>query len=268
LNDITRPMAADSLDGLKVSRTTRNAYASLFSAVYKSAIRRGRTNANPFDDQRIKAAAVPYEPFTDQEMATLFASAKFEISPAKHATATALPWCALIGAFTGARLEEIAQLKASDIKRTDDVWYFDFCQDGKGKTRAATRVLPIHHVLVDTGLLQYRDALPAGSMLFPSLKPRPSRDNKLSLDVGRAFRSWRKRLGIHRKGINFHSFRHCVGDRLRKAGVAEDDRAAVMGHEDERITSKVYGHDGPGLKRLQEIVEKISYPGVKILAAS
>jgi len=33
----------------------------------------------------------------------------------------------------------------------------------------------------------------------------------------------------------------------------------VLGHEDERITSKVYGHDGPGLRRLQVIIEKLSY---------
>jgi len=44
--------------------------------------------------------------------------------------------------------------------------------------------------------------------------------------------------------------------------VPEDDRAAVLGHEDKRITSKVYGHNGPGLKRLKEIVEKLNYPGV------
>jgi integrase len=56
--------------------------------------------------------------------------------------------------------------------------------------------------------------------------------------------------------VNFHSFRD---DRLRKAGVQESDIAAVLGHEDARITSRVYGHNGPGLHRLQAIVEKIKY---------
>jgi integrase len=59
--------------------------------------------------------------------------------------------------------------------------------------------------------------------------------------------------------VNFHSFRHAVGDRFRKAGVQESDIAAVLGHEDARITSRVYGHNGPGLHRLQAIVEKIKY---------
>jgi integrase len=199
---------------------------------------------------------------TDQELATLFADAKFEIAPAKYKTGTALPWVSLISAFTGCRLEEAAQLRAIDIKQTDGIWYFEFCQDGNGKTEAATRVVPMHHALIDAGLLQYRDALPPGSMLFPGLGSGKTKGGKLGPRLGEAFSWWRKKLGIVRPGVNFHSFRHTVGDRLRKAGVPEDDRAALLGHEDERITSRVYGHDGPGLHRLQAIVEKISYPGL------
>ena len=46
---------------------------------------------------------------------------------------------------------------------------------------------------------------------------------------------------------------------LMQGGLPEDDRAALLGHEDERITSRVYGHDGPGLHRLQAIIEKLIY---------
>jgi len=266
LSKITDHMAVEFLDGhllgeRKVSPRTRNGYAMLFSAVYKCAMRRKKAATNPFDGQRIKAATKHYEPFTDQELATLFADAKFEVAPAKHKTGTALPWASLIAAYTGCRLEEVAQLKVADIKETNRIWYFEFCHDGNGKTKAATRIVPLHHALIDAGLLQYRDALPKDSMLFPGLEARRSK-GKLGPNLGDAFSWWRNKLGIVRPGVNFHSFRHTVGDRLRKAGVPEDDRAALLGHEDERITSRVYGHDGPGLHRLQAIVEKISYSGL------
>jgi integrase len=75
-------------------------------------------------------------------------------------------------------------------------------------------------------------------------------------------------LGINRENVNFHSFRHCIGDRLRKAGIAEDDRAALLGHEDEHITSSVYGQHGPGLKRLAAVVEAIEYPGLRLPTAA
>jgi integrase len=267
LGKITDHMAVEFLDDhllreRGVAPRTRNTYAMLFSAIYKCAIRRKKATANPFDGQRIKAVTVHYEPFTDQEIATLFADAKFEIAPAKYKTGTALPWVSLISAFTGCRLEEAAQLRAADIKQTDDVWYFEFCQDGNGKTEAATRVVPIHRALIDAGLLRYRAALPPGSMLFPGLGSGKTKGGKLGPRLGEAFSWWRKKLGIVRPGVNFHSFRHTVGDRLRKAGVPEDDRAALLGHEDERITSRVYGHDGPGLHRLKDIVEKLNYRGL------
>jgi integrase len=264
LGKITDHTAIEFLDGYlrndrKVSARTRNDYARLLGAVFKCAMRRKKASANPFDGQRTKAATVHYQPFSDEEIATLFAGAKLEIAPAKHKTATALPWASLIAAYTGCRRGEVAQLKAADIKQTDGIWYFEFCADGNGKTEAATRVVPMHRALIDAGLLRYRDALPPGSMLFPGIKGRKSKGGKLGENLGDAFNFWRTKLGIVRPGVNFHSFRHCVGDRLRKAGVQESDIAAVLGHEDERITSRVYGHNGPGLRRLLAIVEKVSY---------
>jgi integrase len=261
LRTITRGMAAEFLDGLKVTKRTRNLYAALFSAVFKSAIRRDKTTANPFEEHRLKGvASVHYKPFTDEEIATLFADAKLEIAPDKHTTLTALPWVSLIAAYSGARREEIAALMGDDIKQTDGVWYFDIRD---GKTDNAERVVPVHHALIDAGLFKYRDALPPGSRLFPGLRGRASKDGKLAADLGDAFRKWRKRLGITRNGVNFHSFRHTVGDRLRKAGVAKDDRGFLLGHADVDIQNKVYGHSGPGLHRLREMVEKIAYVDAK-----
>jgi hypothetical protein len=37
-----------------------------------------------------------------------------------------------------------------------------------------------------------------------------------------------------------------------------------MGHMTENITSDIYGHHGPGLKRLAGVVEHITYPGLKV----
>ncbi len=267
LRNISRKMAADFLDDYLLrerglSKRTRNLYASLFSAVYKSAIRRGRVIANPFEGQRIKKIATNnYKPFTGDELTKLFDSATFEVTPPEHTVKTALPWSALIAAFTGCRREEIATLMKSDIKQTDGIWYFDICAgDYGGKTDSAPRIVPLHRKLIDAGLLRYRDALPPGSRLFPGLRGRASRGGKLGPALGDAFEAWRKSLGINREGVNFHSFRHSVGDVLRKAGVSEDDRGALLGHADTTIQSKVYGHDGPGLGRLQKVVEAIQYP--------
>jgi len=257
LRMITRGQAADFLDGLKVSKRTRNLYAALFSAVYKSAIRRERASANPFAEQRINGVGkVHYEPFEDAEIGKLFADAEPQVAPAAHTTATALPWVIRIGAFSGMRREEIAALMADDIKRDGEVWYFHI---RSGKTANASRAVPVHSALAKAGLLRYRDALPSGSRLFPGLKARASKDGKLGAALGDSFEAMRKRLGIVRLGVNFHSLRHSVGDRLRQAGVPREDIAAVLGHATSDVTTGTYGHRGPGLHRLQVIIEKLCY---------
>jgi len=191
LNKVTDHLAVEFLDKCllrerELTKKTRNGYAMLFSAIYKSAMRRKKANHNPFDGQLVKAEAVHYEPFTDQELVTLFAGLpKFEISPAKHNTNTAVPWVSLISAYTGCRLEEAVQLKAADVKQTEGIWHFEFCHGGNGKTKAATRTVPLHPALIDAGLLRYRDALPSGSLLFPGLKGKQS---KVGSGVGDMFR--------------------------------------------------------------------------------
>jgi integrase len=266
LAKITDHLAVEFLDQYllgerKTSARTRNGYAGLFSAVFKCAIRRKRATSNPFAEQRIRAETKHYEPFDDREIVALLAGLKLEIRPAEHTTATAGAWATLIAAFTGARLEEIAQLRAEDIKQTDGIWHFDLCANGNGKTTAATRKAPLHSVLVDAGLLRYRDTLPKDGMLFPGLRARGSKAGKFGPAIGDWFADYRKRMGVDRPGLNFHSFRHTVGDRLHKAGVEERDIASLLGHEHGSITTSVYGHNGAGVRRLAEIVERIDYGG-------
>jgi integrase len=268
-------MASDFLVkvGAGLSNLTINGYATTLASVFKSARKRGRfTGDNPFEDQRRKASSKHYEAFTAAELQTLFDSFKFEIAP-KHTPETALPWVSLLAAFTGMRLEEIAQLSAADIRDQPangaTVTVIDIHNGGNNalKNAASARLVPIHSALVRAGLLRYRDALPEGALLFPGLTRRASKGNKIGARIGELFRDRLEELGLKRDRLCFHSFRHTVGDRLRKAGLPQDDRAALLGHTDEHITSRVYGHDGPGLKRLAAVVEAIEYEGLKLQPA-
>jgi integrase len=274
LPNITRDKASDFRDKISIGRSNRtvNKYVTTLASVFNYARKRGRfTGENPFEGLRRKAGDKSYSPFTVPELQTLFDSLKFETSPKKHSPETALPWVSLIAAFTGMRLEEITQLKAADIHDEQangaTVTVIDI-HKGTGynlKTDKSTpRLVPVHSQLVRGGLLDYVTALPEGSMLFPGLTRRKSKGNKIGPRVGEIFRKRLQRLDLKREGLCFHSFRHSVGDVLRKAGIPEDDRAALLGHKEKHITSRIYGHDGPGLKRLAGIVEAITYPGLKI----
>jgi integrase len=260
---ITRAMASDFLVEIGATRSnaTVNQYAALLAAVFETARRRGRfTGDNGFKDQKRRAEVESYEAFTGAELTKLFALAKFEVKP-KTSVATALPWAALIAAFSGLRREEVAQLRWQDLREIDGVWAFDVTPDaGKLKTKSSPRVVPVHSTLIDQGLLKYHANLPQGGRLFPGLKARASKGGKLGAGLGDAFEAWRKSVGLVRNGLTFHSFRHGVAEALDRAGVAETDAARILGHDIPGMSFGTYSAS-PGLKRLQAEVEKINFPG-------
>ena len=120
LSSITRATASDFLAKIGaggLSNRTVNNYSTTMAGLFKSARFRGRfTGDNPFEGQKRKAGGKSYEPFEVPELQTLFNSLAFKVRPAKHTAETALPWVSLIAAYTGMRLEEIAQLTAGDIR--------------------------------------------------------------------------------------------------------------------------------------------------------
>jgi len=237
LSTITRRIASDFLDkiGENLSNRTRNAYAMTMALVIETARKRGRFQGeNPFDGMKARAEGNSYVPFEPAELATLFAALPREIRPAKHSPESAIPWVALIAAYSGARLEEIAQLAAADVREVQangaTVWCLDIHNGGNNalKNKASARLVPVHSELVRAGLLDYVRALPKD--------------------------------GIKRDGICFHSFRHTVAGKLEQASVSQTDAARVLGHAIAGMSYGVYS-SGPGLKRLAGIVEEIHYDG-------
>jgi integrase len=273
LSSITRATASDFLAKIAaggLSNRTVNAYATTLTGVFKSAKIRGRfTGDSPFEYQKRKAGGESYSPFQIPELQTLLDSFRFEISPKRHTPETALPWVSLIAAYTGMRLEEICQLSTADIRDEGangaTVTCIAIHNGGKNhlKNESSARKIPVHSQLVRAGLLDYARALPKNSLLFPGLKSRASKGNKIGARVGEIFRKRLGALGLKRERLCFHSFRHTVSGRLDAAAVSQTDAARILGHTIPGMSYGVYS-TGPGLKRLAGVIEEISYPGLRL----
>jgi integrase len=273
LTDVTGTMASDFITALKVSNRTRNNYRDTLNYVFRYAGKRGRFSKapedNPFHDQRSKAGKNSYSPFTVAELQTLFSALPRETKPAKHTPDTALPWVALIALYTGARLEEIAQLTTADIRAEGangaTVTIIDIHNGGSNKLKneSSARFVPVHSALVRAGLLRYVKALPKGP-LFPGLVRRKSKGGKVGARIGELFRKNLVALKLKREGLCFHSFRHTVVKRLEdvRPPIPDRDIKRVVGHTVPDITFGVYG--GPELKILAGVVEQIKYEGLEI----
>jgi integrase len=270
---ITYDIAKDFVD--HIAKTMGNGNAankarSLCHTVIEYARERRKFKAdhqNPFKFRGRKHKAHPHDKFKADDLRALFRSETFtkrETKPKKYDVASALPWVAAIALYTGARGEEIVQLRREDLRQENGIWIFDITPEasarGELKNESSPRKTPVHSALIELGLLDYHKALPKNAeRLFPNLPM--NKYGRYWTAVGKAFACWRKRkdVGVHRAGekLDFHSFRHTFTQKCEAIGVAENDADKLTGHGHERISYGLYS--GPEVERLKDVIERVKF---------
>lgn len=172
-------------------------------------------------------------------------------------------WGPLIAIYTGARLNEIAQLQLDDILQVDDQWCFDINEKAEGvrlKTASATRIVPIHSELLDMGFIEHVDSLRRLG------KQRLLHELTLSQGTGygRNLSRWfngplLKTVAMSDQGLVFHSFRHTMVTNLLQSGVAEPLAKSIIGHAQEGVTQKVYFGEGYTVAQKKAALEELKW---------
>jgi integrase len=133
-----------------------------------------------------------------------------------------------LGAYTGARIEELCSLKWADIG-TQSFHIRD------AKTGAGIREVPIHPAL--RKLLARLKSTASDEYLLPGLTFNKYEDR--SNAIGKRFGRLKASMGYGRSHV-FHSLRHTLVTMLEDAGVPENTAADIVGHEKPRITYGLY----------------------------
>ncbi|MCU1118941.1 tyrosine-type recombinase/integrase [Stenotrophomonas muris] len=169
-------------------------------------------------------------PFTDTELKAIFDPVEFPKWASKYPHRWFGP---ILGLYSGARVNEIAQLRLEDIDTIDGVPGFFVRKVGKKqsiKNKHSRRFIPLAQPVIDCGFLDYvEEARQAGvERLFPDLP------NSTGLGYGRQlsrqFSVYIKRQGVSEKGQGFHGFRHTIASKLDEAGVSASAIGALTGH--------------------------------------
>lgn len=170
-------------------------------------------------------------------------------------------WLPLMGRATGARLEELCQLRVDDFIEQQGTPCIRIDDSGKGqnlKNASSRRILPIHPALLDLGLLQHVESVKASGAdrVFPELE---AVRGKLGHAPSKWFGRYRTRQGVTDSRKTFHSFRHTLIDDLRDAGVQDSLIKRIVGHEDGAVTFSIYGSRSP-LKAMLNAIRHIAMP--------
>lgn len=265
----------------RVSRTTVNKLLGGVQAVANWGAQNGLVSddaqwADPFSRMRLEVEQSDREPWEVDELQVLFNSAIYSqhLRPA-GGKGEAAYWLPLLALFTGARLNEIASLRVSDISqdRATGIWAInidDAPEIGRRlKTAASRRVVPVHPELTKIGFLKLVASRAAedgqSAMLFPLLKR--SKRGGFADDWTKWFGRHIREIGVKDTRRVFHSLRHGFKDALRAQGVSEDINDALMGQTGGGVGRK-YGRKAMvarfGLQNLADTTAKASYPGLDL----
>ncbi|HSI52069.1 MAG TPA: site-specific integrase [Ideonella sp.] len=189
--------------------------------------------------------------YSPDELRAIFTSPAFtetDWAPPRAAFGKAWYWLPLLLYYTGARREELAQLKASDVKKSPDgIWHLNILaaedeeDGGRGvKTEGSRRLLPLHPDLVKRGFLDYASSLPTKGQLFPDLKPSPS--GYFGANFGKRWAVYLKETVKLDSSVSpIHGFRHTFKTLSRDVGIPEDVHDAITGHAGTGGIARDYG---------------------------
>jgi integrase len=181
-----------ALDGVeKLATRTVNAYLSAFQSFATWAVNNGYASENVFTGTRvpskIRDKSTQRDAFNPTQLRLMFKH--LSLNPDNLVRKEDHKWPALIGMFTGARLNEIAQLLISDIRQQGGIWCIDINDDdGKAlKNSSSRRLIPVHQELLEAGLIEFVEKRRGGATvrLFPAFSY--SAQNGYGRNVGRWF---------------------------------------------------------------------------------
>lgn len=153
-------------------------------------------------------------------------------------------WLPLLALYTGARMEELGQLRPGDVRQEtyldgEDVermaWVIHVTEDAddglKIKTAGSERLVPVHPELEALGFIRFVEAAQKAGQarIFPALKP--NKYGRLTAKWGEWFSLYKRDVcGVTDGRMVFHSFRHTFKDNARNSGMIEGVQRQIMGH--------------------------------------
>lgn len=198
-------------------------------------------------------------PFSPKQICQLFAAPEFTsgkpLSPGGCGEAGY--WLPILSGYTGARVEELAQLEVADIKQDYghdylDITTIDNAPDRKKdpiahakslKNTNARREIPLHPDLITLGFLDYVEEMRrAGKRrVFPLVQAYRGR---IAKNIGRWLNRLIDKRVTERSEFTFHSFRHVLANELRnrapQAGVLDKVIDGLVGHAGGQVSDR-YG---------------------------
>ena len=179
-----------------------------------------------------KDSAVKMRGFSDREAAQILAASLAPGSKLMNVeNAAARRWVPWICAYTGARVNEITQLRKDDLFCTYNIWTIIITPDAGTVKDGNTRWVPLHRHLVEQGFVDYVKGRKDGPLFYSEKRKRKEGGRPQYETVGAKLAEWVRGMGIDDPTVYpNHGWRHRLKTLRRRYGLDKEIIDAIQGH--------------------------------------
>jgi len=215
-------------------KTVREGYLAAAKVVFNWGKENDLIGTNPASDVKVRAPKV--QKLRDKGLTTeeaqmiLHASLQYQNPP--HRTSAAVRrWAPWLCAYTGARINEITQLRSKDLRLIDGVYCINITPEAGSVKTGEARDVPLHDHLIQQGILDWI-AGTQGQLFYDPTKGRGGTDaHPQSKKAGERLARWVRELGVDDPNVSpNHGWRHRFKTEARLAGINTEASDQMTGH--------------------------------------
>lgn len=252
------------------------------STIYRWAMLYKKINFNPFEGlchsksksksvrtiDRVDMDKDKKSPFTVEDLKRIFShpvytQGKIGRNTRENIRLNYQYWIMLIVLTTGARPNEICQLRVKDVQKFEGMWCFliqDEDSDQSLKNNTAVRVIPIPDILLNLGFNEYLESVINSRMLFPDLTYTKTSGYYGKVE-GWFDRCFSAPMGFKSQSKSLYSLRHTFIFDYQQRGKRCPIVAQLVGHKNGNITDDIYGGRF-SVRLLKEKIDELSIVSV------
>jgi integrase len=170
----------------------------------------------------------------DEAIAILRATLKPIPEGTRPCVARAIRWIPWLCAFTGARVNEIAQLRREDLMQVDGIWAIRITPEAGSVKTSTARTVPLHSQIIEQGFIDVVQRLPEGPAFYDPSRRKTNDDpaNRYVKKVGERLAEFvRSDAGISDPNVQpNHGWRHKFKSLAYEHDIEERIADAIQGH--------------------------------------
>lgn len=217
------------------AKTVGETYLSALKITFRWAVENRKLAENPAATARVRGAKRVYKRergLTNDEAGLILAATLTppppRLSPERALARRWVPW---ICAYTGARVNEITQLRSKDVTQIGGIWTIHITPEAGPIKTSVARTVALHPHLIEQGFPGVVKAKEGYIFFDPSRRRGGSEENPQSKKVGEFLARWVREIGVNDPNVQpNHGWRHRFKTISRNVGMDPEIRDRVQGH--------------------------------------